>query len=207
MAHNLDGDLTEEERSIRDLVHRFAAEVMRPAGQALDRRTAEEVIARDSVLWDVHAKWHALGVRELTREASGFTPAQLARIQCIVGEELGWGDAGLAISIGAGGFPTMLAEISQNPELMAAFPPEKLGCWAITEPDHGSDAIDLDERGKRPGLVKPNCVARRDGDFYVVNGQKAAWVSNGPVLQTRAASPCCASARRLTPPPIPPPKS
>ncbi len=186
MTQNLDGDLTEEERSIRDVVHRFAAEVMRPAGQALDRCTAAEVIARDSILWDVHAKWNALGVRELTNEASGFTPAQLARVQCIVGEELGWGDAGLAISIGAGGFPTMLAEVSQNPELIAAFPPEKLGCWAITEPDHGSDVIDLDERGARPGLVKPNCVARRDGDFYVVNGQKAAWVSNGPVAETAA---------------------
>jgi alkylation response protein AidB-like acyl-CoA dehydrogenase len=34
--------------------------------------------------------------------------------------------------------------------------------------------------------LKPNCVARRDGDFYVIAGQKAAWVSNGPVAETAA---------------------
>jgi hypothetical protein len=34
---DLDIDLSDEERRIRDLVHKFAAEVMRPAGIALDR--------------------------------------------------------------------------------------------------------------------------------------------------------------------------
>ena len=60
---NIDFDLTEEEGAIRDLVHRYAEEVMRPAGQKLDQLPADDVIARDSVLWDVHAKWDQLGVR------------------------------------------------------------------------------------------------------------------------------------------------
>ena len=47
MLQDIDFDYSEEERNIRDLVHRFAEEVMRPAGQALDRRSAEEVIAPD----------------------------------------------------------------------------------------------------------------------------------------------------------------
>ena len=33
----IDFDLTPEEREIRDLAHRFAADVMRPAGQELER--------------------------------------------------------------------------------------------------------------------------------------------------------------------------
>jgi alkylation response protein AidB-like acyl-CoA dehydrogenase len=183
---DIDFDLSEEERNIRDLVHRFAEEVMRPAGQMLDRRSAEEVIARNSILWDVHKKWDDLGVRVLAGGESEFTPAQLARLNCIVTEELGWGDAGLAISIGAAEFPAMLAQTSQNPDLVSAFPVNKMGCWAITEPDHGSDSLDLSDNGKRPGLQKPNCVARRDGDFYVITGQKAAWVSNGPVAEAAA---------------------
>jgi len=183
---DIDFDLSEEERNIRDLVHKFAEQVMRPAGQALDRRSAEEVIARDSVLWEVHKKWNDLGVHMFAAEPGAFTPAQLARLTCIVTEELGWGDAGLAISLGASEFPAMLAGTTQNPDLMAAFPVSKIGCWAITEPDHGSDSLDMGADPKRPGLIKPNCVARRDGDFYVISGQKAAWVSNGTVADTAA---------------------
>jgi acyl-CoA dehydrogenase len=186
MLPDIDFDLSEEERNIRDLVHRFAEEVMRPAGQALDRRSAEQVIARDSILWEVHKKWDDLGVRMLTGEEPQFPPAQLARLNCIVTEELGWGDAGLAISLGAAEFPAMLAQTSQNPDLISAFPVSKVGCWAITEPDHGSDSLDLSDSSKRPGLLKPNCVARRDGDYYVISGQKAAWVSNGPVAEAAA---------------------
>ena len=186
IPQDIDFDLSEEERNIRDLVHRFAAEVMRPAGQALDRRSAEEVIARDSVLWDVHKKWNDLGVHMFATGESDFTPAQLARLNCIVTEELGWGDAGLAISLGASEFPAMLAQTSQNPDLMAAFPATKIGCWAITEPDHGSNSLDMSADTKRPYLEKPNCVARRDGDFYAISGQKAAWVSNGTVADTAA---------------------
>ncbi len=74
MPQDIDFDLSEEERNIRDLVHRFAEEVMRPAGQALDRRSAAEVIGRDSILWEVHKKWDDLGVRMLTGERAEFTP-------------------------------------------------------------------------------------------------------------------------------------
>lgn len=186
MPPDIDFDLSEEERKIRDLVHRFAEQVMRPAGQALDRRSAEQVIARNSVLWDVHKQWDDLGIRMLAGGESGFTPTQLARMNCIITEELGWGDAGLAISLGAAEFPAMLAQASLNPDLIAAFPVSRMGCWAITEPDHGSDTLDLANDRKRPGLLKPNCVARRDGDHYVISGQKAAWVSNGPVAETAA---------------------
>jgi acyl-CoA dehydrogenase len=185
IAHDIDVDLSEEERNIRDLVHRFAEEVMRPAGKALDRLPADEVV-KHSVLRDVHKRWEALGIRLLTGSESSFTPMQLARLTCIVSEEQGWGDAGLAISLGAAEFPAMLAQASQNPDLIAAFPVSRIGCWAITEPDHGSDVLDMGTEGGRPCLQKPNCLARREGDTYVIDGQKAAWVSNGPIAEAAA---------------------
>ncbi len=49
---------------------------------------------------------------------------------------------------------------------------EKVGAWAITEPDSGSDALG----GMRT-------TARVDGDGYVLNGQKT-WITNGPYADT-----------------------
>jgi len=118
---SIEYDLSDDERAIRDLVHTFAADILRPAGHALDRLPAEAVIARDSILWDVHRKWDELGVRLLAGGDVDLTPVQVARLSSMVTEELGWGDAGLAISLGASEFPAMLAQVTQNPDLMAAF--------------------------------------------------------------------------------------
>ncbi|MCA1844194.1 MAG: acyl-CoA dehydrogenase family protein [Actinobacteria bacterium] len=49
---------------------------------------------------------------------------------------------------------------------------DKIGAWAITEPDSGSDAF---------GGMKS--VARRDGDQFVLNGQKT-FITNGPYAET-----------------------
>jgi alkylation response protein AidB-like acyl-CoA dehydrogenase len=49
---------------------------------------------------------------------------------------------------------------------------EKVGAWAITEPDSGSDAF---------GGMKSH--VRRDGDAYVLNGQKT-FITNGPYADT-----------------------
>ncbi|QZA06243.1 acyl-CoA/acyl-ACP dehydrogenase [Mycolicibacter heraklionensis] len=51
------------------------------------------------------------------------------------------------------------------PELMTL---EKIACWAITEPDAGSDAF---------GGMKT--YVKRDGDDYILNGQKT-FITNGP---------------------------
>ena len=49
---------------------------------------------------------------------------------------------------------------------------DKIGSWAITEPDSGSDAF---------GAMK--ATARRDGDEYVLNGSKT-FITNGPFADT-----------------------
>ena len=49
---------------------------------------------------------------------------------------------------------------------------EKIGAWAITEPDAGSDAF---------GSMK--ATARRDGDGYLLNGSKT-FITNGPYADT-----------------------
>ena len=49
---------------------------------------------------------------------------------------------------------------------------DKVGAWAITEPDSGSDAL---------GGMRTSAV--RDGDDYVINGSKT-WITNGPYADT-----------------------
>src|SRR3954462_15808159 len=49
---------------------------------------------------------------------------------------------------------------------------DKVGAWAITEPDSGSDAFG-----------RMQSTARRDGDEYILNGQKT-FITNGPYADT-----------------------
>ena len=52
-----------------------------------------------------------------------------------------------------------------------------MGCWAISEPDHGTDyMIDVADPA-----ISPSVKGMLKGDEYIVNGQKAAWVSNGTI--------------------------
>jgi len=183
----LDPEYSESERSAYETAHRFARTVLRPAGEKLDKLSSEEVIARESILWNVFDSYRELGlaVVELNSE---LAPVEQARVRCIVGEEMGWGDAGLAISLGVSNFPAMVAQMSGNPALIERFPVGTLGCWAITEPDHGSDVINFDGSLGHPGGVarRPNCIARKQGNGFVIAGQKSAWVSNGTIAEAAA---------------------
>jgi alkylation response protein AidB-like acyl-CoA dehydrogenase len=185
---DLESQLSDEERAVRETVHKFAEEALRPAGVALDALSdPQEVIAEGSILWDVTAKYAELGLDEIADPSSGLSPVQQARLRSIISEELGWGDSGLAISFGVTGFPKMLAQMSGKPELMERYArPDTVGCWAITEPDHGSDQIRFATDPDVKHLGKPNCIARKDGDSFVVSGQKAAWVSNGTIADAAA---------------------
>ncbi len=184
---DLEVGLSDEEVAIRDTVHKFAEEELRPAGQQLDRLSPEDVIARDSILWKVFAKYRQLGLNEIgTDPDNDLSSEAQVRLRYMISEELGWGDAGLAISLGVSNFPAMVAQMSGNPELIEKFPRDQVGCWAITEPDHGSDMVDFGGKVNAKDRGRPNCLVRRDGDDLILNGQKAAWVSNGTIAQAAA---------------------
>ena len=61
--------LTEQQLAVCDVAHKYAEEVLRPAGSQLDRlEDPADVIAPDSVLWDVFEKHRALGLADLESE-------------------------------------------------------------------------------------------------------------------------------------------
>jgi acyl-CoA dehydrogenase len=183
--------LTEEEAAIQASVHRFAKEVLRPLGRELDRMTADEVAAPGSPYYSLYSEFAKLGL-DLALLAE-LPPEMAVRIESMIGEELGWGDSGLAVAIGCAGFPLMMATAAGNAELIELCQ-GRIGCWMATQPDRGSDNQLMDIKRDWPVGTPANIgnlTAKVIGDEIIINGQSSAWVSNGAVAQV-AFSPMCA---------------
>ncbi len=192
MLVDIEAELTGQERAIRDAAHKFALEVMRPAAKELDLLAdPADVIAPKSILWDVFKKHRAAGLDDIEASTAEISALQRARIRALYSEEMGWGDSGLAISLGVSGFHKTFVMMSGRPSLVdrylkSASASEEIGCWAITEPDHGSDQLGYTEPHFTDPSVRANCIATKDGDDYVIRGQKSAWVSNGTIATVAA---------------------
>lgn len=187
----LEAGLTEEEQAIQDVAHRFAAEVMRPIGEKLDKLTPEEVVAEGSPLHDYMRQIRESGILDLGALAE-LDNRQKSRLFPIIFEELGWGDSGLAIATLASSLPAFAAHNTGDPEIIEVFG-DKPGCWLGTQPDRGSDTVDMEGTEVPEGKTQArgNLAARMDGDDVVINGQSSAWVSYGPLAQTSLAyMPC-----------------
>ncbi len=195
MFLDLKVDLTEDQLRLKEEVHKFAAEVMRPIGEKLDKMAnPADVIAKGSALWDFLRQaqelgYHTMGLPEMLGGLE-LTPVE----NHIVAEEFGWGSSGLSVCLGAGAMPFGFAAMFGTPELIEEFvipfrddkKAQYVGCWAITEPEHGGgDQMYLG--AKREGIprMRYQTRAKLDGDEWVINGQKSAWVSNG-TLATHA---------------------
>ena len=96
--------LTEEERAIQDSVHQFAKNVLRPIGPRTRQDDGETG----------HRAGFALLTRlRRSRQArarsgrcwSSLPPDTAIRVESMIGEEMGWGDAGLAVSLAVTQFP------------------------------------------------------------------------------------------------------
>jgi alkylation response protein AidB-like acyl-CoA dehydrogenase len=181
----LEEPLSEMEQFVQDTAHRFAVEVLRPVGTELDEMSADEGVAPDSPLWGALEQGAGLGLS--VKAMLDLEPLERARIMLIAAEELSWGDAGLGGMVLVSQFPGLYAALAGNLE-MVDYCDGKLGCWGITEPDHGSDTLDPggDIAAAEGNYGRPNCVARIEGDKIIVNGQKSAWVSGGTVAEVCA---------------------
>ena len=186
---DIDLELTEQDLDLKAAAHRFAKEVIRPAAKELDAMSAEEAVADGSPLHDFLKQAYQLGYHTILLPdwvgGMGLTPKQT----CIVMEELAWGSFGLAIHLIVASFPALGAVYTNNDELIEEFTKPYVnckdgsirGCWGITEPDHGTDVIPTPEKWFSSPDMKPNLRSHRDGDDYILNGQKSSWVSGGTV--------------------------
>jgi alkylation response protein AidB-like acyl-CoA dehydrogenase len=163
----MDFRLNDEQIEFRNHCHRFAQEVMRPAAARYDRE--QEVpwdVIREARKWDLH------GLDLLQKMATD--PHGLFSV--LYAEELHWGCAGIALAIQASSLAAAGIASSGTPEQVGRWIPEcygvgdeiKLGAYAVTEPQAGSDVKSL------------RTTAKRDGDEWVLNGTKV-FISNGGI--------------------------
>jgi len=183
-------DLSEKDLALKKMAHDFAREKMRPVAKELDQMTPDEVIADGSPLWDFLKEAYELEYHKVLLPdhvgGLGLTPLQIH----LVMEELGWGSFGLSVMLGVACFPFYLATMTGDEELIDEFvipfcectDPRKIyGCWAITEPDHGSDILGAGEDFFTSPKMRGNIQAKLNGGEWIINGQKSAWVSAGSI--------------------------
>jgi acyl-CoA dehydrogenase len=160
----VDFTLTDEQRMIRDMTRAFVQEHIEPYVQQWERDGEH-----DHSIYDKMAAQGILGAPFPESFGGGGLDAVS---YAILTEELAKGCSSLRTSISvhgslAGSTIKYFASDEQKQRWLPAMAKgEKLGAWALTEPASGSDAAGM------------QCTARRDGDHYLLNGQKA-WISNG----------------------------
>ncbi|VXA99910.1 acyl-CoA dehydrogenase family protein [Nocardioides sp. AX2bis] len=160
----MDLSLSDEQQSFRDLAREFLDKEAVPHRIEWDRREAVDL--------DIVPKMAEIGFFGLTipEEYGGLGGDYVT--YAIGMEELGRADSALrgivSVSSGLVGKSILFHGTEEQkqewlPQLATA---SKLGCFGLTEPDTGSDAGNLTSR------------AKRDGDDWVINGQKL-YITNG----------------------------
>ncbi|WP_327678389.1 acyl-CoA dehydrogenase family protein [Streptomyces sp. NBC_00467] len=161
--------LTEEQRDLRDWVHGFAADVVRPAASEWDER--------EETPWPVIQEAAKIGLYGFESLADMYGDPSGLSLQ-IANEELFWGDAGIGMAL----FGTSLAVAgifsSGTPDQLAEWVPQcygdeqdpKIAAFCVSEPEAGSDVSAMRTRARYD-------EAR---DEWTLQGQKA-WITNGGI--------------------------
>ena len=190
MYRELELNLTTDQQTLKERVHQFAREVLRPTALTLDRlHDPHEVIEPSSPLWSAlkAAYGHGFHTALIPNKYGGLGLQGLSLHIAL--EELGWGSPDFAVSLAMAGFPFAMAASTGKTdlidELVMPFIKDAearlVGCWAITEPDHGSDQFMAGTPQFYDPEISGQVIARSDGNHYIINGQKSAWVSNGTI--------------------------
>jgi len=179
-------DWSEEHQAIIAVVRRFVDEEIRPHLDDLEHNGVPpyEILRKMYDVFGLKEMAQENFKRQLDKKISGEEPSRASRggsdpgAQLISTIELCRVSPGLVTSLGvstglAAGTINKLGTPAQMErwalDLMTL---DKIGAWAITEPDSGSDAL---------GGMRTS--AKRNGDEYVINGQKT-WITNGPYADT-----------------------
>jgi acyl-CoA dehydrogenase len=159
----VDFTLTDEQEDIREMARDFAAKEIRPVAWDYDRDATwpQEIIEK---AWEL-----GLMNSHLPEQYGGVGGSYFDA--CLVGEELAWGCAAIATTLGANELaatPVLLGGSSETKKqylgMLAEQP--KLASFCLTEPDAGSDVSGM------------RTTAVRRGDRFVINGSKC-FITNG----------------------------
>jgi alkylation response protein AidB-like acyl-CoA dehydrogenase len=181
----LDFELTEEQRSLQEEVRLFADAELKPGASSRDK-TGE-------FPWQAVKKLQEIGVFGLTlpKEYGGLGRDVVSH--AIVVEELSRVDASVAITLlahtlCASHINTFGTAAQKRDHLVPLAKGEKLGAWALTEPEAGSDAAAIRTQARRVGDV----WQLAGNKFFITNGSQAdilvVMASTDPALEDKGIS-------------------
>ena len=162
-------DLSEEQRELRDWVHGFAADVVRPAAAEWDER--------EETPWPVIQEAAKVGLYGFEFLATAYADPTGLSLP-IASEELFWGDAGIGMAIMGTSLAVAAIYNTGMPEQLLEFVPlcfgtpdePSVGAFCSTEPEAGSDV----------SAMRTRAVYDEASDEWVLNGQKA-YATNGGI--------------------------
>ncbi|HQU25597.1 MAG TPA: acyl-CoA dehydrogenase family protein [Acidimicrobiales bacterium] len=165
-------DLNEDQVTLRDWVHGFALDKMRPIAAEWDER--------EETPWPFIEEAAAIGIYGLDFMMSALAdPTGLSLMIAL--EELAWGDAGLCMSLMGTSLGVAGIVANGTPEQQVEWVPQcygtpddvKLAAFCVSEPDAGSDVSSLRTRATYDEAT----------DEWVLNGTKT-WITNGGIANT-----------------------
>ncbi|MFD3535361.1 acyl-CoA dehydrogenase family protein [Streptomyces sp. NPDC058664] len=162
-------ELNDDQKQVREWLHGFAADVMRPAAAEWDER--------EETPWPIIQEAAKLGIYSLDFYAQQFFDPTGLGIPMAM-EELFWGDAGIALSIVGTGLAAVGVLANGTEEQIGTWIPQmygdaddiKVAAFCSSEPDAGSDVASMRTRA----------VYDEAKDEWVLNGTKT-WATNGGI--------------------------
>ena len=162
-------ELNQDQKDVRDWVHGFAADVMRPAGHEWDEKeqTPWPIIQEAAKI----GLYGYEGLAQFYADTTGLTMP-------IVSEELFWGDAGIGMAI-MGTSLAVAAIFGQGtgeqigqwiPRCFGTVEDLKVAAFCSSEPNAGSDV----------SAIRTSAKFDEAANEWVINGQKA-WATNGGI--------------------------
>ncbi|GHE93256.1 isovaleryl-CoA dehydrogenase [Aliiroseovarius zhejiangensis] len=167
--HSMNFDLGEDVNALREMVHRFAQDRIKPIAAEVDQKNEFP-----NELWREFGELGLLGVTT-PEEYGGAGMSYLAHV--VIVEEIARASASVSLSYGAHS-NLCVNQIRRNateeqkqkylPKLISG---EHIGALAMSEAGAGSDVVSMKLRAEK-----------RNG-YYVLNGTKF-WITNGPDADT-----------------------
>ncbi|MFE5483072.1 acyl-CoA dehydrogenase family protein [Streptomyces sp. NPDC056527] len=162
-------ELNDDQKQVRDWLHGFAEDVMRPAAAEWDER--------EETPWPIIQEAAKIGIYSLDFYAQQFFDPTGLGIPMAM-EELFWGDAGIALSIVGTGLAAVGVLANGTEEQIGTWIPQmygdvddvKVAAFCSSEPDAGSDVASMRTRA----------VYDEANDEWVLNGTKT-WATNGGI--------------------------
>jgi acyl-CoA dehydrogenase len=162
--------LNDDQIALRDWIHQFAVDVIRPAASEWDER--------EEFPWPIVQEAAKIGLYGMDFIANAMMGDPTGLTMPVAVEEMFWGDAGIGMAIMGSGLAAAGIAGNGTPEQVMEWVPQcygtpddvKLGAFCVSEPDAGSDVSSLRTRAVYDEKKKE----------WVLNGTKA-WITNGGI--------------------------